>query len=120
MVDEGICGALLGEPWSVDLCSRFEDYSDDEDRAVGTAVLRKGMPVSGASPYAVYDGGIDIEIDTKPECRSHGLATACGALLTLECLKRHICPGWDAHNLRSVALPQSWGTPPARLTRPMS
>ncbi len=114
MIDEGIYNALLGEKWSADLCSRFENYDDYKKRAVGTAVLHRGAPVSGASPYAVYDGGIDIEIDTKPEYRRRGLATACGALLILECLKRTIYPGWDAHDLRSVALARKLGYTPDR------
>jgi len=114
MIDEGIYNALLGEPWSADLCIRFENYADYKKRAVGTAVLHRGAPVSGASPYAVYDGGIDIEIDTKPEYRRRGLASACGALLILECLKRNIYPGWDAHDLRSVSLAQKLGYTPDR------
>ncbi|MNI84792.1 GNAT acetyltransferase [compost metagenome] len=73
------------------------------------AVLHKGLQVAGASSYSVYNEGIEIEIDTKPEFRNRGLATACGAKLILECLERGLYPGWDAQDLRSVALAEKLG-----------
>lgn len=97
------------ETWSADLCSQFKDYSDYKKRAFGVAILHKGKLVSGASPYAVYNGGIEIEIDTKPEYRQKGLATVCGAKLILECLDRKLYPSWDAHDLRSVSLAEKLG-----------
>ena len=39
--------------------------------------------MAGASSYTVYDGGIEIEIDTRPDVRRLGLALACGARLIL-------------------------------------
>lgn len=59
--------------------------------------------------YTVYNGGIEIEIDTKLQFRQKGLATACGAKLILECLGRNLYPSWDAHDLRSVALAEKLG-----------
>ena len=59
---------------------------------------------SGASSYSAYSGGIEIEIDTKPEHRRQGLAYACGARLILECLERGLYPSWDAQNRISAAL----------------
>ena len=97
------------ENWSVDLCSQFENYQDYKERALGVAILHKGQLVSGASPYAIYKNGIEIEIDTKPEYRKKGLATVCGAKLILECLANNIYPSWDAHDLRSVHLAEKLG-----------
>lgn len=97
------------ESWSADLCSQFWDYPDYSRRAVGVAILHGGALVAGASPYAVYDGGIEIEIDTKPEYRRQGLATVCGARLILECLRRGLYPSWDAHDKRSLALAEKLG-----------
>ena len=54
-------------------------------------------------------GGIEIEIDTKEECRRRGLALACGARLILECLDRGLYPSWDAANLDSVRLAEKLG-----------
>ncbi|WP_367567436.1 GNAT family N-acetyltransferase [Lacrimispora sp.] len=109
LFDREIFEMAKNEEWSVDLCSQFRDYGDYGKRAVGTAILHQGKLVAGASPYAVYHGGIEIEIDTKPEYRRNGLATVCGARLILECLQRNIYPGWDAHDLRSVALAEKLG-----------
>lgn len=99
----------LGEKWSRDFCSQFNDYNDYHKRGLGVAAIYQGKLVSGASSYTVYHGGIEIEIDTKPEFRHKGLATACGARLILECLKRGLYPSWDAHDLRSAALAEKLG-----------
>lgn len=97
------------EEWSADLCSQFKDYKEYQKKAIGTAIFHQGKLVAGASPYAVYNEGIEIEIDTKPEYRCKGLATVCGAKLILECLQRNMYPSWDAHDLRSVALAEKLG-----------
>jgi GNAT superfamily N-acetyltransferase len=109
MFDKEIYDSALREDWSKDLCSQFADYKDYSQRGVGAAVIHQGKIVSGASTYAVYDGGIEIEVDTKPEFRQRGLAKACCARLILECLKRGLYPSWDAHDLRSVALAEKLG-----------
>jgi GNAT superfamily N-acetyltransferase len=109
MFDEKVFNMARGESWSADLCSQYADYAEYKKKAIGTAVLYKGELVSGASPYGVYDSGIEIEIDTKPEYGNKGLATVCGAKLILECLEIGIYPSWDAHDLRSVALAEKLG-----------
>lgn len=109
MIDKEIYHLAVSEEWSVDLCSQFNDYADYQKRGLGVAILLDGKLVAGASPYAVYDGGIEIEIDSKPEYRRKGLATICGARLILECLERNLYPSWDAHDLRSVALAEKLG-----------
>lgn len=109
MFDRQIYDASLLETWSSDFCSQFRDYDDFSERGIGTAVLYEGRPVAGASSYIIYHGGIEIEIDTKPEFRRRGLATVCGAKLILECLKRGLYPSWDAVDLRSVALAEKLG-----------
>ena len=87
----------------------FPNYAAFKSRGRGAAVLVQGQLVAGASSYSVYHGGIEIEIDTKPEFRRKGLATACGARLILECLARGLYPSWDAHDLRSVMLAEKLG-----------
>ena len=71
--------------------------------------MYEGAPVAGAGSYCVYDGGIEIEIDTREDHRRRGLASACGARLILECLDRGLYPSWDAHDLRSVSLAEKLG-----------
>lgn len=99
----------LAQGWSADLCSQFAGPQDYQRRGVGVAALCQGRLVAGASSYTVYTGGIEIEIDTHPLHRREGLATACGAALILECLRRGLYPSWDAHDLRSAALAQKLG-----------
>ncbi|WP_312942636.1 GNAT family N-acetyltransferase [Oscillibacter sp.] len=109
LFDKQIFQLAQSESWSADLCSQFKNYSHYQKCAVGVAILNDGKLVAGASPYAVYQNGIEIEIDTKPEYRCKGLATVCGAKLILECLSRNIYPSWDAHDLRSVHLAEKLG-----------
>lgn len=109
IMDHEIYQAALREEWSRDLCANFEGAADYCERGVGAAVLFEGNLVSGASSYTVYDGGIEIEIDTREEFRRKGLALAAGAKLILECLDRGLYPSWDAQNLGSVCLAEKLG-----------
>ena len=108
-IDEQLFNLLRGAEWSHDLCSQFMDYSDYERRGAGIAAVFQGEPVSGASSYTVYRGGIEIEIDTRADFRRRGLATACGARLILDCLDRGLYPSWDAHSRASLALAEKLG-----------
>lgn len=107
--DAEIFKLARAEAWSSDLCAQFSDFEDYRRRGIGAVILQGGTLVAGASPYAVYDGGIEIEIDTRPACRHRGLATVCGAKLILDCLARGLYPSWDAHNLHSLALAEKLG-----------
>ena len=107
--DEAICAQSFQEDWSCDFCGCFKSSMDFLSRGFGVAALHNGQLVSGASSYCVYDGGFEIEIDTKPEYRQRGLASACGAQLILEALDRGLYPSWDAFDLRSAALAQKLG-----------
>ena len=75
----------------------------------GAVILKDGQPVSGASSYTGYLGGIEIEIDTREDHRRRGLAYICGAKLILECLEKGWYPSWDAQNPGSVALAEKLG-----------
>lgn len=101
---------LMEEEWARDLCGCFMDGSDFLERGLGFVVTQGGnLPVAGASSYAVCDGAIEIEIDTRPDFRRLGLASACGARLILACLGRGLYPGWDAHDRRSLTLAEKLG-----------
>lgn len=108
-MDGALYTQAMKEDWSRDLCALFEDGLDYEARGIGVAVLCGGELVAGASSYAVYRDGIEIEIDTRPDQRGKGLATACGARLILDCLDRGLYPSWDAHDKRSAHLAQKLG-----------
>lgn len=108
-ITEELVPVLLAEVWSKDFCSAFDSPADCCRRGVGYVALWDGAPVAGAGSYCVYDGGVEIEIDTRPDHRRRGLATACGARLILACLDRGLYPSWDAHDKRSVALAEKLG-----------
>ena len=97
------------EAWSRDLVSQFPDYETYRRLGAGAAVLHDGRLIAGASAYARYREGIEIEIDTRESHRRQGFAFACGAALILECLERGLYPSWDAHNEASAALAAKLG-----------
>ena len=95
--------------WCRDWVSQYADYEMYRRYGLGVVAVEDGEPVSGASSYSSYRGGIEIEIDTRPDHRRRGLARVCGAKLILECLKRGIYPSWDAQNPWSKALAEGLG-----------
>lgn len=109
LIDEQAFEYCKRESWSKDLVSQFSDYTSYQELGLGVVIMENGIPVSGASSYSSYNGGIEIEIDTKMEYRRRGLASVCGARLILECLSRGLYPSWDAQNLWSVALAEKLG-----------
>lgn len=95
--------------WSRDLVSQFPTPAAYADQALGFVVTRDDALLAGASAYARYREGIEIEVDTHPAHRRQGLATAASAALILACLDRNLYPSWDAHNLNSLSLAQKLG-----------
>lgn len=90
LVDEELYHACKAESWSCDFVSQYADYEMYERLGVGVVILKDGVPVSGASSYSTYAGGIEIEIDTRKDYRRRGLAYTCAAALILECRKRNL------------------------------
>lgn len=100
------CGEI---PWCRDWVAQYDTYESYRRYGLGAVILKDGEPVSGASSYSGYRGGIEIEIDTRQDYRRKGLACVCGAKLILECLNRGWYPSWDAQNKWSVALAEKLG-----------
>lgn len=109
LIDRVLYETCLVTDWARDLVSNYPDFETYGRIGIGVAALKNGELVAGASSYSSYMGGIEIEIDTKEECRRRGLALACGARLILECLDRGLYPSWDAANLASVRLAKKLG-----------
>lgn len=109
MMDETLFFRCREIGWCQDWVSQYEDYETYRKHGLGVVILKDGNPVSGASSYSSYRGGIEIEIDTKEEYRRKGLAYICGARLILECLERGLYPSWDAQNWGSVKLAEKLG-----------
>ena len=109
-IDREIYDRILTLPWVWDLCGNLPGgYSRFAEHGLGYVILHNGEIVSGASTYAYFHGGIEVEIDTRPDYQRRGLATICGAALILECLRRGLYPNWDAHNKESLVLAEKLG-----------
>ena len=108
-IDRSLYEACLAEIWSQDLVGNFGDFEQFLELGLGFVVLHKGQMVSGASSYASYSGGIEIEVDTREDYRGKGLAGVCAAKLILTCLERGLYPSWDAHTLTSLKLAEKLG-----------
>lgn len=109
LMNEKLYNECRKEDWCRDFVSQFADWKTYREWGLGVVVLKDGIPVAGASSYSAYEGGIEIEIDTRKEYRRRGLASVCGARLILECLDRGLYPSWDAQNLWSVSLAEKLG-----------
>lgn len=108
-IDEALYRRCRSQTWSRDLVSQFPTWRDYQRLALGWVVIRGDALLSGASTYSRYSCGIEIQIDTRSDCRRQGLASACGARLMLDCLERGLYPSWDAHNSASLALAEGLG-----------
>ncbi|NQI34333.1 GNAT family N-acetyltransferase [Streptococcus suis] len=109
LIDRNLYEACLVEEWSRDLVGNYIDVEQFLDWGLGYVILYKGQVVSGASSYASYSAGIEIEVDTREDYRGLGLAKACAAQLILACLDRGLYPSWDAHTLTSLKLAEKLG-----------
>lgn len=95
--------------WARDFCSQFPTFESYARDGIGFVAVRGDEVLAGASSYSVYEGGIEIQVDTREDCRRRGLAAACAARLILTCLDRGLYPNWDAANEASAALAEKLG-----------
>lgn len=109
MIDESAYRDCRVNGWAGDLVSLYPDYQTYKRLGIGAVIEKDGELVAGASAYARYREGIEIEIDTRLDHRRKGLALACGARLILECLEAGLYPSWDAQNSGSLALAEKLG-----------
>ena len=109
ILDKEIYSLCQREEWSRDLVSQYPDYESYSRLGTGVAVMAGRELAAGASSYATFQDGIEVEVDTKRKYRRQGLAYACSAKLILECLEKNIYPCWDAHNRSSAALAEKLG-----------
>ena len=94
---------------SEDHVRNFNSPEDFVGRGLGFCVLVGERIVSGASSYAICNQGIEVQVNTNPEYRQRGLATAVSAALIVYCLEHDIEARWDAGNPRSVKLAERLG-----------
>ena len=113
-IDEGLYRACQGHGWSQDFVANDPCWDDFARLGLGFVALRGEDLAAGASSYASYRSGIEVQVETALPHRRRGLARACAARLMLTCLERGLYPSWDAANEASVALAQQLGYGAAR------
>lgn len=91
------------------LVCHFPSPHEFVTRGVGFGILHQGLFVAGASSAAIGGGKLEIEIQTHPQFRRRGYATAVAAALILYCLEHGLKPCWDAANEPSSALARKLG-----------
>lgn len=108
-IDGTLYSAVRSEDWSRDLCSQFKSAQDYTQNGLGFVIIKNHEIIAGASSYTYYNGGIEIQIDTKRPYRRQGLARIAGSRLILECLHQNRYPSWDAVSWESLHLAESLG-----------
>ena len=108
-LDSALYDACLESEQFEDSVMHFESKEQFLDMGRGFAVMKDGRPVSVASSYTVYRGGLEVQIATEETERHRGLASAAGAALILSCLDDGLYPSWDAANRGSLRLAQRLG-----------
>lgn len=108
-IDRQMYHQVMNTGWAVDFCSQFPDAEAFVREGLGFVCLLNDEIVGGASSYIRYNNGIEIQVETRSDCRRLGIAAACCARLILACLERGLYPSWDAANRASVALAEKLG-----------
>lgn len=103
-LDGRLYRAARSQAWSRDFVSLFDDEEDFRARGLGVAALCGDELVAAASSYFIYDGGIEIQVQTRNDHQRRGLARCCSAALMEQCLRRGLEPHWDAANEASLRL----------------
>lgn len=85
------------QEWSEDFVSQFTDEAF-ATQGLGFLVFKGGEPVSGASSYVRYPGGIEIQVTTREGCCGHGYATLASAALVLHAHAQGLAATWDSAN----------------------
>jgi len=86
------------------LVYNFDSLDDFVKRGVGFGIEHEGRFISGCSSFAISSHSLEFEIQTHPDYRRRGFATATAAALIEYCLDQGLEPCWDAHNSMSAAL----------------
>ncbi len=98
-----------GETWFQALICQFAGPEDFLQRGTGFVVVEDGAVVSGASSYAVYKGGIEVEVGTRRDRRGRGYATLASRALLQWGYDTGTFIAWDAANTISKRLAERLG-----------
>ena len=102
------------EGWFHDLICQFRGAEEFLSRGIGFVVIENGEAVSGASSYAVYTRGIEVEVGTRKDRRGRGYATLASRALLAWGRETDTFVAWDAANPTSKRLAERIGYRDAR------
>jgi GNAT superfamily N-acetyltransferase len=108
-IDENIASALTGRPESFLELSDYDSIPDFLERGLGFTMLDGDKVMGVAYSSLVCSQGIEVSIYVEERYRRQGVATALGARLLQESLRRNLRPDWDAANLESRKLAEKLG-----------
>jgi GNAT superfamily N-acetyltransferase len=91
------------------LVYNFPSLEEFVERGAGFGIEHEGRFVTGCSSFALSSRKLEFEIQTHPDFRRRGLATAAAAAMILYCIEQGLEPCWDAHNPISAALATKLG-----------
>lgn len=108
-INSELYDACMNDHMASAFVSSYENKESYQKLGMGFVILKNNRIVSGASSLSTYNGGIEIEVNTKESERRKGLAAAACSALILKCLSKNIYPSWDAHNVESLSLAEKLG-----------
>ena len=82
----------------------FSSLADFAERGIGFCVRIESRIISHAVSLMQCREGIHIGIETHPDFRNKGLATAIAAKLLVHCIERDIYPHWSASSENAVSI----------------
>lgn len=91
------------------LVSNYRSTRDFAAHGVGFGVEHDGRFVAGCASFTRAAGKLEFEIQTHPDFRRRGLATAAAAAMIVHCIDNGLEPCWDAHNEGSALLAEKLG-----------
>lgn len=107
-IGDGWYDRCLAAPWMHDFVSNY-DREAYARTGLGVLLLEAGEPVSGASGYVSYPGGIEIQVETRADRQGRGYAMLSSAYLVRLCHQRGLAATWDAANEASARLAEKLG-----------
>lgn len=96
------------QAWSRDFVSQFTDEGFAAE-GLGLLAVLEGQPVSGASSYVRYPGGLEVQVTTREGCEGRGYAMLAAAALILRAHARGLAVTWDAANPASAHIAEKLG-----------
>lgn len=95
--------------WENSFVANFKNCEDFVLHGLGYVIKINDEIAAGATTFAYYSRGVEVQIATNPKYQKMGLATICSAAFIIECVQRDLKPHWDAANKISLKIAEKMG-----------